>query len=355
MEPSHARPDVHRSHHGARSSPHAGYPMGSANGVGGRDRPRGGTAVPGLPAPVPASPGGLRRRVDRAAGVGHAAWQPPAARMGHVGRVVLVDRAHAVRRAGGAVRAQPQRDPYRRGDDLHPADPARRVPGPGPGRRPGRRRPGAGRGGHHAGPGAALERDLADHPRSPRQRRPRAAGLAGRRAPAVAPGGRAGLGSLLRAGRGGPAAGLGAGGRWPDPAHRRGPDGLRVRCARLGHGAARGRASRRPGRLPRPHSGRIALAGCSPGRGRDLRRGDRAGGRGGHPAERRLRAEASRHPVRRAAGHAAPRQADRRGPAGHLRRRLLRPAFPRRPGLRRTAPDRGRRGRGGVRRCPSAG
>ena len=260
-------------------------------------------------------PVGIRRRLDRAASLGHAARQPAAAALDRVGCLVLPGRAGPVRPGRSGVGTRAQRGPHRRGDDVHGAPPARRLARQGPRQRPGGSHPGPGRGGRHAGAGARRRAHAADEPRSFRQYRPRAACLADR---GTAAGGPGRPGPLVRAARRGHRAGVGPVRRRSHPGHRRGADGHRV----CGPGRRAARAS--PGSAG--DAARLAVGGGRTGGRRDRVGRARAGGLGPDPARRGICGAAGAAIVRGPGRAAAQPEAHRRGAAGHLRRRLHRPA-----------------------------
>ena len=72
--------------------------------------------------------GQLGRCGQRAAGLGHAARQPAAARLVTVRRVLLHHRTAAVRPAGTGAGPRPRSGPRGRGDDLHPGRAAHGPP-----------------------------------------------------------------------------------------------------------------------------------------------------------------------------------------------------------------------------------
>ena len=209
-----------------------------------------------------------------------------------------------------------QRGPHRRGNDVHGAPPARRLARQGPCYRPGSPHPGPGRGGRHAGAGTRRRAHAADEPRSFRQYRPRAAGLADRGTAAGRPGW---PGPLVRAARRGRRAGVGPVRRRSHPGHRRGADGHRVR------GPGRREAMASPGSAR--NAARLAVGGGLTGGRRGRVRRARAGGLGPDPAQRGICGAAGADIVRGPGRAAAQPEAHRRGAAGHLRRRLDRPAF----------------------------
>ncbi len=139
-------------------------------------------AVRWLPAPVTDDLRRLRRRVPGAAGVGPAARQPAAARLVGYRRLVLHDRAAAVR--PHRVGPRPERGRHTRGgrDDLHAARAGGGVPRPGHGEGRGRAGPGTARGGDHARTAArAGYADPRPVTRPRRHQRPDPADLAARR------------------------------------------------------------------------------------------------------------------------------------------------------------------------------
>ena len=75
--------------------------------------------------------GHLRRRVERAAGLGHAARQPAAARLDRHRRLVLHHRAPRVHAGGSGPRAERGRAARVGGDQLHAGRADRRAAGPG--------------------------------------------------------------------------------------------------------------------------------------------------------------------------------------------------------------------------------
>ena len=290
--------------------------------VGRWARRRRGAALRRLPAAVEHLPGRLRPGQPRPAGVGHAARQPAAARLGAVGRVVLHHRAAAVHAAGADRWPEHRRVPRRGGDDLHAHPAARRDAGPRARDRPPRRRPGADRRRDHARPAARVR---GVHPAADR-------GAHRHVGPAA--------GDLAGAGPGAPAVAAGRGGR--DPAHL----GRGRRLTGPGPGLRAGRA-----RLcAAPHPG-PAVTESPPVRALPRRR--RGGGRGRLPGHRAADPRPGRlHPAR---GHVHDRAGQQVGGAGgrHLaraavavRRGLPGPAAGPRPGLRRRAPGRGGAGRG---------
>src|SRR6266540_1445031 len=132
----------------------------------------------------------LGRRGPGPAGLGHAAWQPAAARLDHRGRDVLHDRSPPVRahRAGPGARARC--GPHRGRQHLYAAGAGGRPAGPGTRDRAGRADPPAGRGRDHARtpvrqrhPPAALPARPPGHPAPAAARLP----AAGPRAATLAP------------------------------------------------------------------------------------------------------------------------------------------------------------------------
>ena len=87
----------------------------------GRGRAGGRRPVRVLLAPVADPADQFGRRGERAAGVGHAARQPAAARLAALGRLLLHHRAAAVHGDRGDTRPRPRGGQPRRGDDLHAA------------------------------------------------------------------------------------------------------------------------------------------------------------------------------------------------------------------------------------------
>ena len=228
---------------GRRAPPPAGH-RGHRGG-------RGGAALRRLPAGVPYLSGELRRGEHPAHVVGHAARQPPAARLVPVGRLLLPDRAAAVRAARGSHRPAHRHRARRGGDDLHAGRALRRPAGPGPAGLP---EPGRGRlaadGPDRRPHDCAAARGGCLRPaavrRAHRHRGPADADLAGDRS--CQPGGAALPPGRPHPGRRRPAADLGAGGR---PARARGGD----RPARRGL-----RRARRPRRVDQPET-RVPTAG----------------------------------------------------------------------------------------------
>ena len=187
------------------------------DGRGGR-RPG---AVLVLPAAGPDVSAQRRPRGTGAAGLGHAAWQPAAARLVAGRRLLLHRRTSAEHDHRGDRRAAAGRDTHPRGADLHGGGAADRVAGQGQRTRPGRRRAGIARRGHPARALAGAGDAGADAGTGP-------PGHRGTH-PAGAAGARPGAGTLVGARGGGRAADPGAGQRRARHVRRRrgGGGGLR--------------------------------------------------------------------------------------------------------------------------------
>ena len=176
-----------------------------------RGRAGGRRPVRVLLAPVTDAADQLGRRGERAAGVGHAARQPAAARLAALRRLLLHHRAAAVHADRGDTGARPRSGQPRGRDDLHAAGAAGGPAREGRRGRPGRAGPlPAGRG-DRAGAAAQRHLDAAAGARSHRHGGRAARGLAGDR---PGPSALAGAGGGLRH------AGLGHGGRLDRAADR---------------------------------------------------------------------------------------------------------------------------------------
>ena len=200
----------------------------------GRSRAGGRRPVRVLLAPVADAADQFGRCGERAAGVGHAARQPAAARLAALRRLLLHHRTAAVHADRGGTGARPRGGQPRRGDDLHAAGAAGGPAREGRRGRPGRAGPlPAGRG-DRAGAAAQRHLDAAAGARSHRYGGGAARGLAGDR---PGPPALAGAGGGIRD------AGLDHGGRLHRAADRHRADRRGGRRAG-GQGAGRSTPSR---------------------------------------------------------------------------------------------------------------